>query len=83
VCQPFDLFGQTHGIEGLQGLDDTGMQRPPPLVQQAAVGHLMGESVFEGILVVGKESCLIQAFGRLQVRAAQAQRFLRHVSDGL
>ena len=37
-------------IERFDGLDDAGVQRAPPLLEQAAVGHLVGERVLEGVL---------------------------------
>ena len=66
VGQAFDLLGHPVPGERLQGLDDAGMQRPPPLLQEAAVGHLVGEGVLEGVLVLGKEPRLVQELGRLQ-----------------
>jgi hypothetical protein len=83
VGQAFGLFGQALGREGLQGLDDTGVQHPPPLVQQAAVGHLMGQRMLEGVFQLREEPRLVHKLGRLQVRKAQAQRLLRHLPDGL
>ena len=35
--------------ERLKGLDNVGMEHPPLLVQQAPVGHFLGEGMLEGI----------------------------------
>ena len=48
--QAFDLLGHPVPGERLQGLDDAGMQRAPPLLEQRLVGHLLGEGVLEGVL---------------------------------
>jgi hypothetical protein len=42
VGQAFDLLGHPISGECLQGLDNPSMQPPPPLQQEAAIGHLMG-----------------------------------------
>ena len=83
VGQPFDLLGQPVGIERLDGLDDAGVQRPPPLLQQAAVGHLVGEGVLEGVFELGEEARLVEELGGLQVGEAQAERLLGQLGDGL
>ena len=45
-----------------------GMQDPPPLLEQTAVGHLVRQGVLEGVVLVGEEPCLVEELGRLQVR---------------
>src|SRR5262245_65204560 len=59
VCQVLDLLGQAVGTEMFESLHNAGMQRPPALVENAAVGHLVGEGVLEGIFSLGKELRLI------------------------
>jgi hypothetical protein len=59
------------------------MQRAPPLVQQAAVGHLVGQSVLEGILMGGKEPYLVQQFCRLEQRQATMQDVLGQLGNGM
>src|SRR5919108_656166 len=49
-----------HPIEGLEGLHKAGMEDPPPLLQEAAVGHLVGEGVLEGALGFEKEPRLVE-----------------------
>jgi hypothetical protein len=55
VRQPFHLLGQAVRVERFKGLDDAGMQHTPPLLEQTAIGHLMGEGVLEGVLALGEE----------------------------
>src|SRR5438128_9048397 len=47
--QTFDLLSQTVPSKRLKGLDDAGMERPSTLVQQAAIGHLVCQSVLESV----------------------------------
>ena len=48
------LFRLLAGVQRLDDLHDAGMQRPPPLPEQAAVGDLVGKGVLEGVLPLGK-----------------------------
>ena len=68
VGEPFDLFGQSVWIQCLEGLDDAHVEAPPPLLQEAAVGYLVGEGVLEGVGEFGEEARFIEEFGGLQVR---------------
>ena len=66
VGQALDLLSHSLSGERLEGLDNPDMQSPPPLLQEAFVGHLLGEGVLEGILELGKEACLVEEFRGLQ-----------------
>ncbi len=81
--EAFDLLGQPLPGERLQSLDNAGMEHPPPLLQEAPVGHLVGEGMLEGILVVGKEPCLVEELGRLEVHETAMERRLGQLGDGL
>ena len=83
VRQAFDLLGHPVPGERLQGLDDAGMQHPPPLLQEAAVGHLVRQGVLEGVFVLGEQARLVEELGRLQVRQAAVQRRLGQLGNGL
>ena len=83
VRQAFDLLGHPVPGERLQGLDDAGMQRAPPLLQEAAIGHLVGEGVLEGVLALGEEPRLIEKLGGLQVGQAAVERLLGQLGNGL
>ena len=65
VRQAFDLLGHPVGRERLKGLDNPGMQHPPPLLEEAAVGHLMRQGMLEGIYRLGKQARLIEKLGGL------------------
>ena len=84
VRQPFDLLGQpARAPSALEGLDNARVQHPPPLLQQAAVGHLVRQGMLEGVVLLGEQAGLIQKLGRLQVRQAAVQRLLGQVGNGL
>ena len=74
--QPLDLLGQALGVEPLDGLDDPGVERAPPVLEQAVVGHLVREGVLEGVLEVGHEPRLVEELGGLQVRETAPQGLL-------
>jgi hypothetical protein len=81
VCQAFDLvraspnspLGHLVPNEHLQGLDDADMEYPPPLLEEAAVGHLLGEGVLEGVDELGKQTRLVQKLGILEIREPQSE----------
>jgi hypothetical protein len=54
VRQAFDLLGHPLPSEGVQGLDDAGMEHPPALLQEATVGYLMGEACLNMYSMSGK-----------------------------
>ena len=83
VRQAFDLLGHPLGREGLEGLDQSRVQHPPPLQQQAAIGYLVRQGVFEGVFRLGEQARLIQKFRRLQKCQAAVQRRLGQVRNGL
>ena len=83
VRQAFHLLGHAVPDEGLQGLDDAGMESAPPLLEQRLIGHLLSEDVLEGVLVLGEEARLIEELGRLEVRETVMQRRLGPLGHGL
>ena len=83
VRQAFDLLGHPLGRQRLEGLDQARMQHPPPLQQEAAVGHLVRQGMLEGVFLLGEQAGLIQELRRLEVRQAAVQRCLGQVRNGL
>ena len=83
VRQPFDLFRHMVGGEPLDGLHDLGMQGAPPLLEEPAVCHLVGEGMLEGVFALGEEARLIEELGSLQVGEAVMQRLLGQLGNGL
>ena len=58
------------------------MQEAPPLLEEAAVGHLVREGVLEGIDPLGDKACLVEELGRLQVGEAAVQYRLGQLGNG-
>jgi hypothetical protein len=65
VGQAIHLLGQALDREGLQHLDNPAVEAAPPLLEQTAVGDLVGQGVLEGVLVLGKEARLIEKLSAL------------------
>ncbi len=80
--QAFDLLGQAVPGERLEGLDNAGMERPPPLLEEAPIGDLVGEGVLEGVFVLGKEARLVEELGRLEMRERAMQCRLGQLGNG-
>src|SRR4051794_14051559 len=74
ISKPLDLFDAAIGVEAFHGAQDRRVERPPPDLQQAAVGDLVGERVLEGVLLLGKETHLVQELRGLQARQALPRR---------
>ena len=83
VGQAFDLLGHPVPGERFEGLDNAGMQHAPPLLQQAAVGHLVGQGMLEGVFALREEACLVEELGRLQVCQAAMQDVFGQLGNGL
>ena len=66
--QPLDLLAESIGVECLDRLHDPGVKRAPPLVEHAAVGHLVRERVLEGVFEIREEARLVEELGGLQMR---------------
>ena len=49
---------------------------PPPLLEEAAVGHLVREGVLKGILPLREQARLIEELGPLELRQTAVQRLL-------
>ena len=83
VRQALDLLSYPVPGEDLKRLDNARVERPPPLQQQAAVSHLVRQSMLEGIDLFGEQAGLIQELRCLEVRQAAVQRRLGQVRNGL
>ena len=83
VGEPLNLFDQPLTVKSLEGLHNAAVQLAPPFLQQTSIRHLVGEGMFEGVLQLGEEACLIEELGRLEVCKAPPQLRLGPFSDGL
>jgi hypothetical protein len=82
VRQAVDLLGHPFGRQRLESLDQACMQYPPPLKQEAPVGHLVRQGMLEGVLRLGEQARLVQELRGLEVRQATVQGRLRQVDNG-
>ena len=69
--QAFHLLGHPVPGERFESLHDASVQGAPPLLEEAPVGHLLGESVFEGIDLVGPGTGGIEELRRPEVGETQ------------
>jgi hypothetical protein len=83
VRQPIDLFGQTIRIVLLQGCNDLCMQGSPPLMQQATIGNLVGQRMFEGVDLFRVETGLVEKLGSLQMGQVTAKCFFGYIGNRL
>jgi hypothetical protein len=49
VCETLDVLGEPLGVEALDGLHGPGVERAAPLLEEASVGHLVGQRVLEDV----------------------------------
>src|SRR6516164_4858643 len=83
ISQTLHVLREPLGVEAFDGFDDPGMEGAPALLQETAVGDLMGERVFEGVLQVREETGLIQELRGLQAAESNAQLFLGRLGNRL
>ena len=83
VGQPVDVLGQPVGIEPLDGLHDPAVEGAPPVLEQAAVGDLVGEGVLERVFDVGEEPRLVEELRGLEGRQTLPEGVLGGLRDGL
>ena len=61
-----DLLGQSVGIQPLHRIHDARVERASPLLEEAPVGHLVGEGMLERVLEVGEEPRLVEELSGLE-----------------
>ena len=73
----------SRSAEPFDGVDNPGVQGSPPLLEQAAVGHLVGQGVLEGVCELREEAGFVEELGGLEVAEPAAQLLLGQLGDGL
>src|SRR5215469_12648957 len=81
VREPFRLLDDSVSRYPFQHLDNVGMQHTPSLQQETAVGHLMRESMLEGVLEVGEERGLVEKLRCLQTGQLSTYLMLGRVGN--
>src|SRR5258708_7281684 len=77
------LRGPAIGEQTFDGIDDLSVEQAAALLKEAPIGHFMGKGVLEGVLRLGKETCLVQKLRGLQSSEPQPQAVLRLLDDGV
>jgi hypothetical protein len=73
MCEPLDVLGEAIGIERLDRLSDSDVERASAFVKEAPVGHVVSERVLERVGRVRDEGRLVQELGELEAREAIGQ----------
>ena len=81
--QTFDLLGYPVRRGRLEGLHNLRVQDTPLFLQEAAVGHLVGQGMLEGVFTLGEQTRLVQKLSCLELRQATMQHLLRHPGDSV
>src|SRR5215467_11203140 len=81
--QRLDVLGKSVRIETLESVDDTSVQRAPTVLEHAAIRHVVGQRVLEGVLEIGEDASLVKQLGGLQPAERGVQIVLTGVSDRL
>jgi hypothetical protein len=79
--QALGVLRQPLRVETLDGRDRPGVERAAANLEEASVGHLVGERVLEGVLDVREQACLVQELGGLEPGEALGQRVCRRPGD--
>src|SRR5215813_13875117 len=81
--QAFDLLFSSLRVQRLDRRDDASVQSPPPVLQDAPVGHLVRERVLERVFEVREDARLVEELGSLEVTQSPTQVVLGRVGNGL
>ena len=79
---PKYLIQASYTAEGLKGLHNTRMQHSSPFQQEAAVGYLLGQGMFEPVGRFWEAVSLIEELGRLEVLQTAVEGRCRQLDDG-
>ena len=79
--EALDVLLETVGVELLDDFDHSGVQDPPPLLEQTRVGDFMGEGMLERVLNLREQIHLVKELTGLQMGEAAMQLVLAEFSD--
>jgi hypothetical protein len=79
--QLFEVFVQAIGVEPLDRADQGGVQRAPPIFQEASVCHVVCQRVLEGVLELRNDAGFVDELGALQALEATPEGVLRKVGE--
>src|SRR5688500_15622577 len=81
VREALDVLGEAAGMQSLDGLDNTGVQRPAAILEQAPISDLVGQRVLEGVFDIREQAGLVEELSGLQVGETLAQPVLAQLGD--
>ena len=81
--EPVDPFGHAVCTQLFEDHHTPGVQRAPPFLEEAAIGHLVGEGVLERVFELREEARLIEKLGGLEVGQAVPQLVFGRLRDGV
>jgi hypothetical protein len=83
ASQPFDVLSQPARIEALDRLYDPAMECAPLILEQTAIGHVVGQRVLEAVHEIGGDRSLVQELRGVQAADRGMQLVLRAQADRL
>jgi hypothetical protein len=83
VGKQLHVLGEPVSEARFDGPRDLGVERPPPLHKQTAVGDLVGQGMLEGILGFVEEASLVQEFGRSETGESERDPVLIDAAHAL
>jgi hypothetical protein len=83
VGEPLGVLGKAISVKGFDRLDKPRVKLAPPLLQQAAVGHLVGQRMLEGVLGLWEQAHLVQKLRGPETREGHPHRGVVRLGDRL
>src|SRR2546422_1993962 len=83
MSKSLDVLIKPVGIDSLDRLENPGVECTPAILEEAAVGNLVGQRVLEGVLQLGEEPRLVEELRCLQPGEPLAKALLRLLGDRL
>ena len=79
--EPLHVLIEAVGIATLHRLENACMQRASTLLEEAPVGHLVGQRVLERVLDLREESRFVEELRRLEPHESLTNSLLRLFGD--
>ena len=80
--EPLDLFGHAVCTDLFEHRHAPGVQRAAPFLEEAAIGHIVGEGVLEGVFKFREQARLVEKLGGPEVGHALPQLVIGLLRDG-
>ena len=77
VRECLEMLDQAVGMESLDRIDDLGVQRPTPIVEQTPISDVVDQRVLEGVLEIREQARLVEELTGHEMGEPRAERFFR------